>query len=278
MTNDEDDDGRRLGDGWWIEGLALLGLMGAAAALFALTGIDLWVARWLRTTDGRWLVKEHPFWELVYDLDKLVVIALAAPAVAVLVGSYRWKPAWRPYRIYAVFVVATLLLGPLLLINEVLKNNWGRPRPKHLAEFGGTDGFSPYYVIVGPNRKRRSFASGHAAAGFSLICVYYCLRRRRPRWALVALLTTVGVWAALAYQRMGTGSHFASDVTWAALLTGATAWLVYYPMMRFPVREAALFPAPDAAYLEQPALVGGLVGCAISLALLGFVCAAALGR
>ena len=48
-----------------------------------------------------------------------------------------WRSPGVPGRA-AVFLVLSLLLGPGLLVNVILKDNWGRPRPGSVVEFGGT--------------------------------------------------------------------------------------------------------------------------------------------
>ena len=45
----------------------------------------------------------------------------------------------------AVFLIATLALGPGLLTNVLLKDHWGRPRPIDVRQFGGDYRFKPWW-------------------------------------------------------------------------------------------------------------------------------------
>src|SRR6478672_12010674 len=60
-------------------------------------------------------------------------VAVAATVIARLVLPLR------------VFPVPTLVLGPGLLVNGVLKEHWARPRPGAVVEFGGTLPFMPWW-------------------------------------------------------------------------------------------------------------------------------------
>lgn len=101
-----------------------------------------------------------------------------------------------------------LVLGiaPGLIVNVILKDNWGRPRPAQTIEFGGTMNFTPAYI---PSKQDGySFSSGHAAAAFSIMGFALLAKRRRKLWMSLALTygTLVGI------ARMAAGGHFLSDV------------------------------------------------------------------
>ena len=53
----------------------------------------------------------------------------------------------------------TLVLGPLLAINGILKSFWGRARPMEIFEFGGFKTFSPAGIISNQCSLDCSFAS-----------------------------------------------------------------------------------------------------------------------
>ncbi|KJV10113.1 hypothetical protein VZ95_07070, partial [Elstera litoralis] len=67
----------------------------------------------------------------------------------------------------AAFLLLAVGLGPGLLANTILKDNWGRARPSHLSEFGGTKSFSPPLIPADQCPKNCAFVSGDAAGGFA---------------------------------------------------------------------------------------------------------------
>ena len=54
-----------------------------------------------------------------------------------LVGLSAMAAAQRCQVRTALFLTLSLLLGPGLLVNGILKPQWGRPRPIHVTQFGG---------------------------------------------------------------------------------------------------------------------------------------------
>ena len=44
-----------------------------------------------------------------------------------------------------IFLIATIAIGPGLIVNLGFKDHWHRPRPVHTQEFGGPDEFRPWY-------------------------------------------------------------------------------------------------------------------------------------
>jgi len=60
----------------------------------------------------------------------------------------------------AVFLTISLLLGPGMLINVILKDNWGRPRPGSVIELGGTQPYVHWWDRSGTCQNNCSFAAG----------------------------------------------------------------------------------------------------------------------
>ena len=68
-----------------------------------------------------------------------------------------------------MFLVAATALGPGLIANTVLKDNWGRARPYQTDSFGGTRQFTPAPLPAAQCERNCAFVSGHAALAFSLV-------------------------------------------------------------------------------------------------------------
>ena len=118
-----------------------------------------------------------------------------------------------------VMLVASLALGPGLLVNVALKDHWHRPRPVQVIEFGGADPFRPYDRLDGSCVRNCSFVSGEGASAFWTVAPALLLP---PPWHAVALGGALCFAAAAGGLRMAFGGHFLSDTVFAALFT----WLV----------------------------------------------------
>jgi lipid A 4'-phosphatase len=148
------------------------------------------------------------FWDAPY-----VVLAgfLAAYALRRM-GRIRRGPDGRA----VIFLVATLALGPGLLLNGALKEHSGRPRPVFSQEFGGDWGFRPWYDFRGECDTNCSFASGETGtSAWTLAPALLAPPPARPYAVAAALLLTL----ATAALRVAFGGHYLSDVTLAALFT-----------------------------------------------------------
>lgn len=109
-------------------------------------------------------------------------------------------------------LLCLLAILPGLLVNQVLKENWGRARPVNVTEFGGEHRFTPAFVYS--DQEGGSFSSGHAAAACYLVAVAAVLRGPRSGWVITAALYS----ALVGFARIATGGHFLSDVITSAFL------------------------------------------------------------
>jgi lipid A 4'-phosphatase len=131
------------------------------------------------------------------------------------------------------YLVLVLALGAGLIVNLALKDNFGRARPRDVAEFGGTRTFTPAFSVSGECRKNCSFSSGEAAAGFFPIALAYALGRRR-RAVFIAAIVFGSV---VSVARIAAGAHFLSDTVVSFFIMWLLADALYFAMGLAP-REA----------------------------------------
>jgi lipid A 4'-phosphatase len=129
-----------------------------------------------------------------------------------------------------VFLAASLVLGPGLLVNVGLKNHWGRPRPGRIEQFGGDQKFVPWWQPNGGCRKNCSFVSGEAAAAFWTLAP---AALAPPEWQPVAYGMALVFGATISLSRMVTGGHFLSDTIFAGVFTFLIVWLTYAVVYRW---------------------------------------------
>ncbi len=105
-----------------------------------------------------------------------------------------------------LYLLLVLSIAPGLVVNAMLKENWGRARPSQTVQYGGDKEFTPAFVMS--DQGGYSFSSGHTAAAFSLMGFALLAKNRRKFWMALAL--SYGVLVSMA--RVGAGGHFFSDV------------------------------------------------------------------
>ena len=115
-----------------------------------------------------------------------------------------------------IFLIATMAIGPGLIVNLGLKDHWHRPRPIQTQEFNGPSPFMPWYEDDGACRKNCSFVSGEAATGFWMVAPASVLPAPWRGPAIVAAFA-FGVGASL--LRLAFGGHYLSDVLLGGLVT-----------------------------------------------------------
>ncbi len=124
--------------------------------------------------------------------------------------------ALRPRGRSVVFLALGLALGPGLLVNVILKDNWHRPRPVQVAQFGGPLDFRPWYKTDGACVKNCSFVSGETAGAFWLVAP---ASLAPPGLRLPAVALALGVGLTTGVLRVAFGGHFPSDALFAGLFT-----------------------------------------------------------
>ncbi|MCV0429558.1 MAG: phosphatase PAP2 family protein, partial [Roseibium sp.] len=180
--------------------------------------VDFWASGlFFSAVDGFWAQNE-PFLRDVRHLGPFLVRVIAIVCVAVLLLKLL-VPSRRPLlRLrQPVFLLSTLILGPGVLVNLVFKNNWGRPRPRSVEEFGGDLPFQPVWKITDYCDSNCSFVSGEASAAMWLVSIAFIVPATWRKWTL-AFVLPLGL--ILSVNRVAFGGHFFSDtlLSWGVTL------------------------------------------------------------
>ncbi|WP_158814002.1 phosphatase PAP2 family protein [Methylocapsa sp. S129] len=196
--------------------LGLVALTLATSAVFALwPEIDLEVARAFYG-DGGFI--GHTSWERAarafFNITPFVVLA----AFAILYGLRRFGAAvpYAPSGRALAFLIATMAIGPGLVVNLGLKDHAHRPRPIQTREFGGPFEFRPWYRFDGECRRNCSFVSGEGSEAFWMVAP---ASLAPPPFRALAIAGALAFGALTGLLRMAFGGHYLSDVLLAALLT-----------------------------------------------------------
>ena len=171
----------------------------------------------------------------------LVIFAIGSVAFGVI---RRGRPALLSWR-DASFLIGSLLLGPGLIVNVLLKPEWARPRPADVIDFGGKLHFVPWWNPFGACDGNCSFVSGETSLAFWMLAFAIVLPQRYRAAAIAAALVNCLV---LGGGRIAMGGHFTSDVLLAAVLTALAMWLVH----RIAFAGLAVFRWPSRRRAQQP--------------------------
>jgi membrane-associated PAP2 superfamily phosphatase len=116
----------------------------------------------------------------------------------------------------AIALTLSLMLGPGLLVNGILKPHGGRPRPASVTEFGGQRQFVNWWDPNGTCPANCSFMSGEV----STVAWLFGPAMLVPMPMRTAAIVAAGLFTAtVGILRMAAGGHFFSDVLWGALAT-----------------------------------------------------------
>jgi lipid A 4'-phosphatase len=130
-----------------------------------------------------------------------------------------------------LFLMATMALGPGLLVNVLLKDYWGRPRPIDVTQFGGDQHFVAWWDPRGDCPGNCSFVSGDVSGAFWTIAPAAVVP---PQWRALAYAGALALGTAMAAFRMMAGGHFPSDTIFAGVFTFLVIWLCYALIYRWP--------------------------------------------
>ena len=196
---------------------ALFGI--ALAGVIVYPHLDVIVSGWFyKAGQGFYMENEPMFvvlhrtaiqgaWYLFWFFAAMMLLAFCLHKEILRLPSKAW-----------LFLLLALMIGPGLIANAVLKDNWGRARPREVTEFGGALTFSPAIIPQPEAGRNESFVAGDGAFGAYLHSFTYMIplntQRRRSRYAFWGL---VGIGGLFGYSRIAMGAHFFSDVLFATL-------------------------------------------------------------
>ncbi len=169
------------------------------------------------------------------DIGLWVGTVLVAPAVAALVIKLiapRRKLLVSGRAI--VFLIATMALGPGLLVNVALKDHWHRPRPIDVTAFGGQQKFEPWWNPNGGCPSNCAFVSGDVSGAFWTLAPAALVP---PQWRALAYGGAILLGTGMGVLRVMTGGHFFTDVVFAGIFTYLIIWLMYALVYRWPATQ-----------------------------------------
>lgn len=209
-----------------VSGCTALGLI-----FYFVPEIDLRAAALFYTAGRGFVLNREPKVELMQSLLAWITGGFVTTCLALLtinnvpcLHRLRARPFFRVPNWSIIYLLLALALGPGLVVNGILKQQWGRARPREVAAFGGDKQFTNAFVFSDQCKTNCSFVSGEASLGFfGLAFAFVSSRRKRKMIVISSLLlgSLIGV------VRMGAGAHFLSDVVFSGVFTYLISYLLY---------------------------------------------------
>ncbi|MFN7093932.1 MAG: phosphatase PAP2 family protein [Burkholderiales bacterium] len=202
--------------------LALVG--GFGVFLFYSPQLDQWLAIIpFNESSGRFYGEVSPWCKFIYSaIQPWITLALILLPILMLIFQKKITSLTsRQIKRVATIMLIALVIGPGLLVNAGLKENWGRPRPYQVIRDGET--FSPVWQPHWGEHKNNSLPSGHVAIGAFLGVPLLALGYRK-KGVVISLLGA----AFVSIVRIAQGGHYLTDVIWSWILVWLSAELVTY--------------------------------------------------
>lgn len=195
----------------------------ASAVFFIWPSIDLHVShQFFNTysyaegplTTGQFFMR-GPIFKLAQKLvDILFATTLIVSGCLVVFAWYKKK---RHLLLGSAFIFLSFALGPGLLVNAILKNHWGRPRPYYTQGFIWHKPYVRVWEISNECDHNCSFVSGDSSTAFAFLAFAFLPFRKR-RWKVLLAGLSVFYFALNGMLRIIHGAHYISDVVIGALL------------------------------------------------------------
>ncbi len=222
------EEARRMRVPLWADFLIPAAILGILTAVFHFTDLDLAISGRFHTVEKGWFLGDSAFFQFLYKRALMPAIYVTGISVLLLLAGLHYHTLRRLRKI-ALYLILVAIIGPGFLVNAVLKEGWGRPRPRNVEEFGGKDRYEQVweYDASSPGK---SFPSGHASMGFYFFGAWFLTRRWGWGWWWGTLVGTLLLGLALGLARIVQGGHFASDVLWSAGVCYFTSAGLFYGM------------------------------------------------
>ena len=214
-------DHRRLA-GVWLVAFVLVN-----AVFLIWPGLDIAVSGLFYDSDAGFFLAGSGTLEVVRQAIWRLSVVLVLACLALVIWGLIFRRC-RPDPRAAIFIVLLYLLGPVLLVDGILKRFWGRARPANVEAFGGPAQFTPPLIPGDQCAHNCSFVSGEGAAATALVISLAVLaphvrRVTGPGWYRAYLVLAVAVPLTGMALRVATGRHFLSDTLDAALFVALIA-------------------------------------------------------
>jgi membrane-associated PAP2 superfamily phosphatase len=223
-----------------VVAVVLILIAGVTLVTIAGVDVDLAILRPFYDPVGKFFPAEyHPAFTALRD-NGVIAIVTCVTLNALAVAQFFFRRLSIVSIRTAVYLTSSLILGPLVVVNLILKEFWGRYRPFHITQFGGKELYTDWWIL-GECRRNCSFVSGEVATAAWMFGPAMLLP---APWRNVAMVVVAAYTAFVSVSRMAAGKHFLTDTLFSVLVVLAILML----MQRLVVEPKT---APQTSAMSQ---------------------------
>lgn len=207
-----------------------------ALALGVVTGLvftvwpqlDIAISRVFFDTETGFVMTRSPFWRFLREVFLKGATVWYVLIVVGCIVTWEKRPTMMGFDFRKwLYLALCSLAGPLLLTNVILKEHWGRWRPREIIQLGGDELHTTPLDWSGSCFDNCSFVSGEVSATvMAFIALAFVTTAWRPIFYALAIF--MGLLSALI--RVGQGGHFLSDSLFAGVFMVLVAAAIYWAM------------------------------------------------
>lgn len=200
-------------------------LLTAAALLMVFPQPDHWAALLFYQPGSGFPAELDDTLQLIRDLAIWPgYLLLGTMGVSLMHRLFRGRYLLGLDRRAIIYLTGVAAVGIGLIANALLKENWGRARPRQTVEYGGTAEYTPPLLIADQCEANCSFVAGEGAYGFFWLALGFIAARRWQPWVFAGALA---FGSGVGLIRIAMGAHYLSDVYFAALVMLSVSWVFY---------------------------------------------------
>ena len=212
--------------------------------------------------EKEWFLEETTPWNWLYEFGVIPCILVSILSFFTWIYS-RTNKKLSILRPYLLICALTPIIASALLVNLVLKDHTGRPRPREIKQFNGNWEYLPALQTGIPGRGH-SFPWGHWSIAFTLTSGVVFWRRSR-KFAISSLSLGLVFGIMMSIARIAQGGHFVTDAMWSLGVVWLTLTALYYfvyqpprtennPVMQFTKKQKLNVSAGVILFLSALAL------------------------
>ena len=195
---------------------------------------DIRFSREFFSEEKGWVLAETPPWNWFYEYGVIPGILVSILSFFAWIYSLTNKKI-AILRPYLLICALTPIIASALLVNVVLKDHTGRPRPREIKQFSGNWEYLPALQTGIPGRGH-SFPCGHCSIAFTLTSGIVFWRHSR-KFAILSLSLGLVFGMLMSIARIAQGGHFITDAMWSLGVVWLTLTTLYYFVYQPPRTE-----------------------------------------
>jgi len=212
--------------------------------------------------EKEWFLAKNQPWNWFYEYGVIPGVLVSILSFFTWIYS-RTNKKLAILRPYFLICALTPIIASALLVNVVLKDHTGRPRPREIKQFSGNWEYLPALQTGIPGRGH-SFPCGHCSIAFILTSGVVFWRHSR-KFAISSLSLGLVFGILMSIARIVQGGHFITDAMWSLGVVWLTLTALYYfvyqpprtenkPVMQFTKKQKLNVSAGVILFLSALAL------------------------